>query len=594
MVHVDHQVARAKVAEVGHERRHSGSTAARAGRCGQIAAAVDHEPAVPAEATLELADGDRHVTGRRRPSHRHHLTVDQEMPEPVDLPVGGHHQHLSQIERPAVAKRRHQVRDPPDEALSRVGRQPPPSGGAVRDLESLDPEVGLLEPVPDRFEIDQQPFGLGKADVAVGEGLPLSLLDLQPSPQLPQRLVAIAQHHGVDELSPGGPGAGDGQRTPPESALRPFPHQACQRRVMSFDGGHGDRALLLPFRERVERGHLDGLEQVPAAPLRRRIERLDAIDRDIVELDAQPGLAAGVEVHDPAANRELSGLLDQVDPTVSGRNQPRRELAGIDLVATFDPDSSSGELGRIRYRREQHPRRCDHHINLARREPQQQPDEVEPRGERGLRSLVRRSTLGGDRPDSDFGCQQRHAGDEIGRLRNVGNHHQRSSGGRSVARQRREHQRSRTGGDAADRQRPRPGADRVGELLQFGEWVLIHGSGVRKSDFEARDGDPAASRVRLTGIGPVDPACSVSSEVMSYRAPRGGSAASNPEARIPRLASGLGPHISPTFCCGRRCTTPGGAFSPQGARRAVKYASAPLGSKTPPCTVPPHPRDETR
>ena len=32
------------------------------------------------------------------------------------------------------------------------------------------------------------------------------------------------------------------------------------------------------------------------------------------------------------------------------------------------------------------------------------------------------------------------------------------------------------------------------------------------------------------------------------------------------------PHISPAFCCGRRCTVPSGVFSPRGARRTIEYA----------------------
>ena len=36
-----------------------------------------------------------------------------------------------------------------------------------------------------------------------------------------------------------------------------------------------------------------------------------------------------------------------------------------------------------------------------------------------------------------------------------------------------------------------------------------------------------------------------------------------------------GLHLSPTSSCGRRCTTPSGVFSLRGARRTVKYDSAP-------------------
>ena len=53
------------------------------------------------------------------------------------------------------------------------------------------------------------------------------------------------------------------------------------------------------------------------------------------------------------------------------------------------------------------------------------------------------------------------------------------------------------------------------------------------------------------------------------------------------------PHFSPAFCCGRRCTAPSGVFSFRGARRTVKYDSAPLRSKTPLGTAPRTPRDET-
>ncbi len=56
----------------------------------------------------------------------------------------------------------------------------------------------------------------------------------------------------------------------------------------------------------------------------------------------------------------------------------------------------------------------------------------------------------------------------------------------------------------------------------------------------------------------------------------------------------FGPHFSPVIYCGRRCTAPSGTFSPRGAQRTVKYASAPLGSKTPLGTAPRRPRDENR
>ncbi len=59
-------------------------------------------------------------------------------------------------------------------------------------------------------------------------------------------------------------------------------------------------------------------------------------------------------------------------------------------------------------------------------------------------------------------------------------------------------------------------------------------------------------------------------------------------------SSGSTPHISPAFCCGRRCAPPSGVFSPRGARRTASTRSAPLGSKTPLGTAPRRPRYETR
>jgi len=80
----------------------------------------------------------------------------------------------------------------------------------------------------------------------------------------------------------------------------------------------------------------------------------------------------------------------------------------------------------------------------------------------------------------------------------------------------------------------------------------------------------------------------------------------------------VSPHFSPVIYCGRRCTAPSGTFSlrgapthagrsatcpaspgvPSGQRamslRTVKYASAPLRSKTPLGTAPRRPRNENR
>jgi hypothetical protein len=54
------------------------------------------------------------------------------------------------------------------------------------------------------------------------------------------------------------------------------------------------------------------------------------------------------------------------------------------------------------------------------------------------------------------------------------------------------------------------------------------------------------------------------------------------------------PHFSPASSYGRRCTTPSWVFSLRGARRTVKYDSAPLRSKTQLGAAPPRPRHETR
>ncbi len=52
------------------------------------------------------------------------------------------------------------------------------------------------------------------------------------------------------------------------------------------------------------------------------------------------------------------------------------------------------------------------------------------------------------------------------------------------------------------------------------------------------------------------------------------------------------PKYSPGFCCGSRCTALSGVFGLRGARRTVKYASAPLRPKAPLRTAPRDPRDE--
>jgi len=58
--------------------------------------------------------------------------------------------------------------------------------------------------------------------------------------------------------------------------------------------------------------------------------------------------------------------------------------------------------------------------------------------------------------------------------------------------------------------------------------------------------------------------------------------ASTRASRAWHISSGrtthLNLHFSPAFCCGRRCTAPSGVFSLRGARRTVKYDSAPARS----------------
>jgi hypothetical protein len=66
-----------------------------------------------------------------------------------------------------------------------------------------------------------------------------------------------------------------------------------------------------------------------------------------------------------------------------------------------------------------------------------------------------------------------------------------------------------------------------------------------------------------------------------------------PETPAPISLPVANPHFSPASCCGRRCTAPRGVFSLRGARRTVKYDSAPLRSKTSLGTAPRRPRHES-
>ena len=350
VVHVHDQVARPEVAEVRHEGGDPGPPAPRRGRGREVPPAVHREPAVPAEAALEVRQGDRDVarTGRRR--HRLQLTVDEQVAEPLGLAVGGHHQHLREVEGAPVAQRRHEVRDAADEAVHGVGRQPPPAGRPVGQLQALDAQLGLLKPPADPLGIGQQALRLGDADVAVDHRLPLALLDLAPAPELAQRLVAIAQQHGLGDVEPARPLPGEVEGPPPQPALDALPHHPGKRRVLATKGRGRCSQLLRRRRERIERRQLDGVESAAAAALGGRIEGLDPLDRDVVELDAEGALAPRVDVHHPAADRELAGLLDQVDAPVAGRCQPNGEATRVDGITPPQPDRATGKALRNRDR----------------------------------------------------------------------------------------------------------------------------------------------------------------------------------------------------------------------------------------------------
>ena len=62
----------------------------------------------------------------------------------------------------------------------------------------------------------------------------------------------------------------------------------------------------------------------------------------------------------------------------------------------------------------------------------------------------------------------------------------------------------------------------------------------------------------------------------------------------PRVSDYLNPHIAPTFCCGRRITRRGGAYSSKPLRHSVSYAFSVFLSVRPATTALRRPRDERR
>ena len=107
---------------------------------------------------------------------------------------------------------------------------------------------------------------------------------------------------------------------------------------------------------RVDRHLVDVSERA----LRERRERADPLDLVAEELDPD-GLAAGrrEDVDEPAANGELSALLDPLDPLVPGERERLGEQLEPRLLAAGDADRRRPRLGRRQRLGQRERRRAD-------------------------------------------------------------------------------------------------------------------------------------------------------------------------------------------------------------------------------------------
>ncbi len=118
------------------------------------------------------------------------------------LTFGCDGEHLGQIARPALAKRRHEIRDPAYEAVDLMCGEPPPVRRAVDDLEALDAQVCAVQRRDETFGIGQQPIGSGHLEIPGRQALPLPLLDRAKSAELAEHLVEITHHHRLRQVEP--------------------------------------------------------------------------------------------------------------------------------------------------------------------------------------------------------------------------------------------------------------------------------------------------------------------------------------------------------------------------------------------------------
>ncbi len=250
-----------------------------------------------------------------------------------------------------------------DDQRRRVGHveaRPDPADGQVEPARPRD--LGVGEDLAESLDLgrvvagDQDPVAAGGA---VELGLDLGQLAREPldalDPEVAGRLQRVGgERREGDRGMPDQPGEGALDREEPAGVVDPAEVVAAllaevvgldQRDPGPLGEDVGDVAEVA--RVAVERGAGGQRDRVPAVAraLGLRVEGADRLDVVAEELDPDRlGRVGGEDVEDAAAEAELAGDLDDLDPTHRPLGEPGGQLLDGDRVA--DPDRAASACAR--------------------------------------------------------------------------------------------------------------------------------------------------------------------------------------------------------------------------------------------------------
>jgi hypothetical protein len=286
--------------------------------------------------------------------------------------------------------------------------------------------------------------------------------------KLAEDVVGVADDHRTGEIEPARTLVLQVEGRPPQPPFCARAHGAGQRRKVAFQGIGDHREALRLGGKRIEGIQRHPVEGFAGRALGRGVEAPDTLDPVVIEHHSQRSVAAIVNVDDPAPNRELTGLLDQIDPPVAGRGEPYGEPPLIEPIPDLEALDLGGNRGRNRERPEQRARRDDDHLDVAVVDPPEQPDQLEPGGERRLGTLVGGAEVGRRAADTEARREQLEARRQVLGVGSVGHHHGEQPGPPAAEGQRRHHERPGAGNHPADGERPAAGVESLAQRAEIG------------------------------------------------------------------------------------------------------------------------------